>query len=170
MRLSCWSWRQERRRRSSGGNEAWNWLGKACELGRDGCYGGCCREFFGYDRAAYDGAGRGSARGLRGNALVGLGVFSHAANGGADGVASLVFGDRLGQNQFCAQAKSSWQPGAAIDDGDRDRVVAVFSATANGKDQLGGGQIFKIDQHQVEALRIKFLGSGYSVQRTLASH
>src|SRR5258706_329971 len=88
----------------------------------------------------------------------------------ADGGASLVFGDRLGQNQFCAQAKSSWQPGAAIDDGDRDRVVAVFSATANVKDQLGGGQIFTIDQHQVEALRIKFLGSGYSVQRTLASH
>jgi len=51
----------------------------------------------------------------------------------------LIFRDRLGQNQFCAQAKSSWQSGAAIDNGDRDWVVAVFSAAANVKDQLGCG-------------------------------
>jgi hypothetical protein len=82
----------------------------------------------------------------------------------------LIFRHRLSQNQFRAQAKSSWQSGAAIDNGDWDRVVAVFSAAANVKDQLGCRQILAIDQYQVERLRIEFLSSGYAVQGTLASY
>ena len=62
-------------------------------------------------------------RGKCGNALVWLDVFSHTADSRANGASSLVFGDRLGQNQFRTQTKRGGQTGAAIDNCDGDGVV-----------------------------------------------
>ena len=73
-------------------------------------------------------------------------IFSHAADGGADGAARLIFGDRLGENQFGSQAKGGGQAGAAIDNRDGHGIMAVVSATANVKDQFGGGKILAIDE------------------------
>jgi hypothetical protein len=97
-------------------------------------------------------------------------IFSHPAYSGADRGPGLVLGDGLGQNQLCAQTKSSGQAGAAIDNGDGHRVIAIFSATAHIKDQLSGGQVFAIDQNQVETLRVQFLSSGDTVEGPLASY
>jgi hypothetical protein len=126
--------------------------------------------FFGHGRAVGSRVHRGRACRLRAGALICRNSFSHTADCGADRAPGLVFRDWLGQNQLCAQAKSRGETGAAIDNRDGDRVVAVFSPAANVKNQLGGRQIFAIDQHQVEALRIELLGSRHSVQGALAGY
>ena len=113
---------------------------------------------------------QGGGRRRGGNTLVCLTFFSHATDGIADGISSLVFRDRLSENEFGAEPKCGGQTGTAIDNRDRNGVDAVFSAAADVKDELGGGKIFAIDQNQVEALRIELLGGGDSVQGTLARH
>ena len=50
---------------------------------------------------------QGGGRRQGGNAIVSLTFFSHATDGIADGVSSLVFRDRLGENQFRAEPKRS---------------------------------------------------------------
>ena len=175
LRRSRNGWRGDRRgsssgRRgacSSGWNKARDGVRKVRQLRGSGC---CLRPFFRLDCARDRRAGRSRALGRRGKLLVCRDIFSQTADRGADGASRLILRDRLGQNQFRAQAKSGGQTGAAIDNGDRHRIVAAFSASANVKNQFGCRQIFAIDQHQIEAVRIKFLGSGRSVQGTLASY
>jgi hypothetical protein len=82
----------------------------------------------------------------------------------------LIFGNGLGQYQFCAQTKRGRKTRPAVDDGDWNRIVSVFPASANIKNQLCGRQIFAVDQNQIETLRIKFLGCGNPIQRALASY
>jgi hypothetical protein len=96
--------------------------------------------------------------------------FPNTANCSADGAASLVFCDGLGENQFGAEAKSGRQAGAAIDDSDRNGIVTVFSAAANIKNELGGGQILAIDENQIVVVRTEFLGGGNPIQRTFATY
>ena len=104
---------------------------------RKGCHGYRLLSFFSLNRGSLL-----SAVGRCGSAGVGGDILSHAVDGGADSASGLLLRDRLGQNQFGAQAKSSGKSGAAIHDGDGDGVVAAVSAAANIKDQLGRRQIF----------------------------
>ena len=121
-------------------------------LRRDDCRGGGSGD---------DGVGRGRNFGCWSS-------FSQTAHGGADGGACLIFCDGLGENQFGSEAEGGRQAGASIDNRDRYGIIAVFSAAANIEDELGGGKILTVDEHEVESLRSQFLGGGDAVERAFA--
>ena len=105
----------------------------------------------------------------RRNALGLQGVFSlHSAEGGANRNAGLIFGNRLGENQLSAQTESRGQAGAAIDNRDRNRTAAALAITAHIENELGGGKVFAIDEHEIEAIGIQLLRGRGAIERALA--
>src|SRR5208283_2625678 len=96
--------------------------------------------------------------------------FLPAINGAANCAARLVLCDRLGQDQIRSQPERGRQSRAAIDNRDWNRALAASSPPAYVKDELGGGQVLAIDNHEIEIIGIKLLGSGDSIERTLAGH
>jgi hypothetical protein len=92
----------------------------------------------------------------------------HSADGGTNRDSRLIFGDRLGQNQLSTQPKSGGQTGAAIHHGNRDRPAGTLPIAAHVENELGGGKVLAIDEHEIEAIGIQFLRGRGAIEGALA--
>jgi hypothetical protein len=92
----------------------------------------------------------------------------YSADGGTNRDSRLIFGNRLGQNQLSTQPKSSGQTGAAIHNGNRDRSPGTLPIAAHVENELGGGKVLAINEHEIEAIGIELLRGRGAIERALA--